>query len=91
MTLWGNRSLLQSFFNLSATALAIWTASHTFYWLAGVSPGGQSLVLTSLLGPLFVLAAMYFLVNTGWWLSLSDSSVAQIRGRCGANIFHGSA
>ena len=65
MTLWGNRSLLQSFFNLSATALAIWTASHTFYWLAGVSPGGQSLVLTSLLGPLFVLAAMYFLVNTG--------------------------
>ena len=65
MTVWGRRSLLQSFFNLSATALGIWIASHAFYWLAGVSPGGQALVLTSLLGPLFTLAAMYFLVNTG--------------------------
>ncbi len=65
MTVWGNRSLLQSFFNLSATGLAIWIAAHTFYWLAGVSPGGQNLVLTSLLGPLFVLASLYFLVNTG--------------------------
>ena len=65
MTLWGRRSLLQSSFNLSATALAIWIAAHTFYWLAGTSPGGQDLIITSLLVPLFILASLYFLVNTG--------------------------
>lgn len=64
MTLWGTRSLLKGFFNFSATALAIWIASHTFYWLAPISPGGPDLVMTRLLGPLFLLATLYFLVNT---------------------------
>ena len=64
MTLWGARSPLQSFFNLSATALSIWMAGQAFYWLAGVNPGAI-LELTSLLGPLFALASIYFLVNTG--------------------------
>jgi putative nucleotidyltransferase with HDIG domain len=64
MIAWSKRSLLQSLFNLSATALAIWTASHAFYWLAGAQVG-ERLVLTSLLGPLFVLAALYFIANTG--------------------------
>lgn len=64
MTLWSPRSLLQSFFNLSATALSIWTAAQVFYWLAGISPG-DAFVLTNLLGPLFMLASLYFLINTG--------------------------
>ena len=39
-------------------------AGQAFYWLAGVNPGAI-LELTSLLGPLFALASIYFLVNTG--------------------------
>jgi putative nucleotidyltransferase with HDIG domain len=65
ITLWSRRSLLQSAFNLSATALGIWLASHTFYWLAGIQAGQRNLIITSLLGPLFILAALYFLINTG--------------------------
>lgn len=65
ITLWSRRSPLQSAFNLSATALGIWLASHTFYWLAGVQAGQQNLIITSQLGPLFVLAGLYFLINTG--------------------------
>jgi putative nucleotidyltransferase with HDIG domain len=64
MTLWGKRSLLRSFFNLSATALGIWIASHVFYALAGNPASSRDLVLTSLLAPLFVLALLYFLINT---------------------------
>jgi len=61
----GRRSTLQSIFNLSTTPLAIWIAAHTFYWLTNAPPGAQSLVVTEILGPLFVLALLYFLVNTG--------------------------
>lgn len=69
VTVWvraGKRSRLQSLFNVSAVTLAIWFASVTFYRLAGVPPNSSDLVLTRLLGPLFVLAALYFLVNS--WL-----------------------
>lgn len=65
VTLWSRRPLLQSLFNISTTALAISVAAHTFYWLAGIPAGGQAFVPSRLLGPLFVLAALYFLINSG--------------------------
>jgi len=65
VTLWSRRPLLQSVFNVSTTALAISIAAYTFYWLAGVPAGGRELVPSKMLGPLFVLAALYFLINSG--------------------------
>ena len=67
-TLWmrpEHRSLLRSLFNVTSVALSIWVAAHAFYWLAQASPG-QTLVLSQLVGPLFALAALYFLINS--WL-----------------------
>jgi putative nucleotidyltransferase with HDIG domain len=67
-TLWmrpEHRSLLRSLFNVGTVALAIWTSSHTFFWLANATPG-EPLNLSGLVGPLFVLAAFYFLINS--WL-----------------------
>ena len=67
-TLWmrpEHRSLFRSLFNLASAALSIWTASRVFYWLAGATPG-DPLPLSQLIGPLFVLAALYFLINS--WL-----------------------
>lgn len=60
-----HRSLFRSLFNLSSVALSIWVASHAFYWLAGNAPG-ENLPLSLLVVPLFVLAALYFLINS--WL-----------------------
>jgi putative nucleotidyltransferase with HDIG domain len=60
-----HRSLLRSLFNLATVALSIWLASHAFYWLAGTEPG-ENLPLSQLVVPLFVLAALYFLINS--WL-----------------------
>ena len=60
-----HRSLVRSLFNLSSAAIAIWTASHVFYWLADAAPG-EPLQLSVLLVPLFALAALYFLINS--WL-----------------------
>src|SRR6185369_15418305 len=59
------RSLLRSLFNLASVALSIWIASHAFFWLADAKPGNP-LPLSQLVGPLFVLAALYFLINS--WL-----------------------
>ena len=67
-TLWmrpENRSLLRSLFNLATVSVSIWTASHVFFWLAGAIPGNP-LPLSQLVGPLFALAALYFLINS--WL-----------------------
>ena len=67
-TLWmrpEHRSILRSLFNLASVALSIWVASHAFYWLAGTAPG-ENLPLSQLVVPLFVLAALYFLINS--WL-----------------------
>src|SRR5687768_7856015 len=61
-----HRSFFRSFYNLSVASLSIWTASTIFYWLIGSMPAPGELILTELLGPLFVLAAVYFLLNS--WL-----------------------
>ena len=72
-TLWmrpENRSIFRSAFNLSVASLSIWTASAVFYWVAGTLPPPGKMVLTELLWPLFLLAAVYFLLNT-WLIAIA--------------------
>ena len=74
-TLWmrpENRSIFRSAFNLSVASLSIWTASAVFYWVAGTPPPLGKMVLTELLWPLFLLAAVYFLLNT-WLIAIALS------------------
>jgi putative nucleotidyltransferase with HDIG domain len=83
-TLWmrpEHRSLLRSLFNVTSVALSIWVASHTFYWLAQATPG-EPLALSRLVGPLFVLASLYFLINS-WLIAFAlsfekDASVLEL-------------
>jgi hypothetical protein len=71
-TLWlrrTRRSPLRSLFSLASVAFAIWTAATVFYAVVGttrVTP----VVLPKLLGPLLLLAAIYFLMNT-WLVALA--------------------
>jgi putative nucleotidyltransferase with HDIG domain len=88
-TLWmrpEHRSLLRSLFNLATVSLSIWTASRAFFWLAGAEPG-STLPLSHLVGPLFMLAALYFLINS--WLvafALSYERDAPVLGLWWANF-----
>jgi putative nucleotidyltransferase with HDIG domain len=83
-TLWmrpEHRSLLRSLFNVTSVSLSIWVAAEVFYWLAQAAPG-QELALSRLVGPLFVLAALYFLINS-WLIAFAlsfekDASVVQL-------------
>lgn len=83
-TLWmrpEHRSLLRSLFNVTSVSISIWIASQAFYWLANASPG-QTLALSRLVGPLFVLAALYFLINS-WLIAFAlsfekDASVVEL-------------
>lgn len=59
-----HRSVFRFLYNLAVASLSIWTASTVFYWFVGSMPIPGRLVLTELLGPLFVLASLYFLVNS---------------------------
>src|SRR6185295_6359536 len=53
-------------FNAAAPALAMWVASSTFFWLAGVNPLIEKAPsLGALIVPLVVFAASYFVLNTG--------------------------
>jgi putative nucleotidyltransferase with HDIG domain len=60
------RTPVRTLYNLAVASLSIWTASTIFYSLVGSMPQAGQLVLTELLGPLFALAAIYFLLNS--WL-----------------------
>lgn len=68
ISLWLNRrsqSLSRVMFNMAAPSVAIWTASTAFYFLAGISPlYRSSRSILTLLGPLVVLAFVYFLLNS---------------------------
>jgi putative nucleotidyltransferase with HDIG domain len=74
-TLWmrpENRSIFRSAFNLSVASLSLWAAGTLFQSLTGslLTPG--ELKLTTLLWPLFLLAAVYFLLNT-WMIAAALS------------------
>jgi putative nucleotidyltransferase with HDIG domain len=83
-TLWmrpEHRTLLRSLFNVTSVSISIWIASHAFFWMAQASPG-QALALSRLIGPLFALAALYFLTNS-WLIAFAlsfekDESVVQL-------------
>jgi diguanylate cyclase (GGDEF)-like protein/putative nucleotidyltransferase with HDIG domain len=68
ISLWlGRRSQRPSrvLFNMAAPSLAIWIASHSFYFLAAIEPLSHSpRPILPLLGPLVVLALVYFLLNS---------------------------
>jgi diguanylate cyclase (GGDEF)-like protein/putative nucleotidyltransferase with HDIG domain len=72
-----SRSPSRVFFNVAAPSVAIWIASHVFYWLAGVAPLVQRTEsILPLLMPLLALAVMYFLLNSvlvAWAVSFEKS------------------
>lgn len=54
-------------FNVAAAAVAIWTASHVFYFFTGILPlSVEPVALVPLLPWLLLLATVYFLLNS--WL-----------------------
>jgi putative nucleotidyltransferase with HDIG domain len=58
---------LQVAFNIAAPSLAIWLASHVFYWITGIDPLLDSTQpKLTLVVPLLGLATLYFLLNS--WL-----------------------
>ena len=60
-----SQSLSRILFNMAAPSVAIWIAAHIFYLLAGIQPLSHSTQpILPLLGPLIVLALVYFLLNT---------------------------
>lgn len=57
---------LRILFNLSAAALSIWIAGHTFEALGGLEATSRSasMVLPKMFGPLVAMTAVYFLMNS---------------------------
>jgi diguanylate cyclase (GGDEF)-like protein/putative nucleotidyltransferase with HDIG domain len=52
-------------FNIAAPSVAIWIASHAFYFLAAVEPLSRApQPILPLFGPLIALAVLYFLLNS---------------------------
>jgi len=65
-----NRSIFRSLFNVSVASGSIWVAATAFYALTGPLPGPGVFVLTRYLGPLLLLAGLYFLVNS-WLIAIA--------------------
>jgi diguanylate cyclase (GGDEF)-like protein/putative nucleotidyltransferase with HDIG domain len=68
ISLWQRSTTDRVLFNAAAPSIAIWTATTSFYWLAGIQPlsvAPQKTIL-SIVPALLVMAAIYFLLNT--WL-----------------------
>jgi putative nucleotidyltransferase with HDIG domain len=65
-----NRSIFRSLFNISVASGSIWVAATTFYAITGPLPGPGVFVLTKYLGPLLLLAGLYFLVNS-WLIAIA--------------------
>ena len=51
-------------FNVAAPALSLWTATHAFFFFAGIPPLASTGLAMPPVGPLLVLAAIYFLLNS---------------------------
>jgi putative nucleotidyltransferase with HDIG domain len=65
-----NRSVFRSLFNVAVASSSIWVAATAFYALTGPLPGPGVFVLTQYLGPLLLLAGLYFLVNS-WLIAIA--------------------
>ena len=60
-----SRRLSRVLFNMAAPSVALWIASHVFYFLAAVEPLYKApRPILPLLVPLLVLAVLYFLLNS---------------------------
>jgi diguanylate cyclase (GGDEF)-like protein/putative nucleotidyltransferase with HDIG domain len=60
-----SRRLPRVLFNMAAPSVALWIASHVFYFLAAVEPLYKApRPILPLLVPLLVLAVLYFLLNS---------------------------
>ena len=60
-----SRRLSRVLFNMAAPSVALWIASHVFYFLAAVEPLYKApRPILPLLVPLLVLAILYFLLNS---------------------------
>lgn len=60
-----SRTPARILFNMSAPAVAIWTASHLFYALSDIQPLSQApQQIATLILPLFGLALCYFVLNS---------------------------
>jgi hypothetical protein len=54
------------FYNATAPPLAMWCAAHVFLWLAGTDGVARGHIsLLQFIGPLFVFASVFFVLNTG--------------------------
>jgi putative nucleotidyltransferase with HDIG domain len=64
---WHQRmGLLKTAFNLGTLALTSWVAGTAFFTLSGVEPlFGQAAPTLPLIGPLALLAASFYIINTG--------------------------
>lgn len=69
ISLWlrrASRRLSRVLFNTSAPAISIWVASHVFFAVAQIEPlSVEAQPVLSLVLPLFLLALIYFLLNSG--------------------------
>jgi putative nucleotidyltransferase with HDIG domain len=65
-----NRSIFRSLFNIAVASSSIWLSATAFYALTGPLPGPGIFVLTKYLGPLLLLAGLYFLVNS-WLIAIA--------------------
>lgn len=53
-------------FNGSAPAVAFWCGAQVFFWFSGVTPlFGNKLSADTMVGPLAIFAAVYFVLNSG--------------------------
>ena len=77
-SLWIHRrkkyEIYKTFFNVTAPALAIWVSAHVCFGLAGIEPlVHRSTPIQQLLPPLFLLATLYFFLNS--WLMTAAISI----------------
>ena len=69
ISFWLNRQSQPTFrllFNISAPALSIWLAGHSFYFVSGISPLVQApSSIADIAVPLLFFTVLYFLLNSG--------------------------
>ena len=68
ISLWllrNTREVYRVFFNMAAGAVSVWTASQVFFLVTDVRPLSEQVTgVGDLLGPIFLLALVYYLVNS---------------------------
>ena len=70
ISLWllkNTREVYRVFFNMAAGGISVWTASQVFFFVTDIRPLSQQVMgVGDLLGPIFLLALVYYLANS--WL-----------------------